>query len=159
MSLIITIRSDKKYESSGTGVFVKDSSGIRELQTLDEVRAYYPDFDIFDITPEYYSSCDIWSSEITHNSAYLASHVEIKNSNLYYYLWRPAEIGYDYLSTEYIEGIKDALDKLSNSNEILLKFGSEEEINELAKFLDSFYNCLKELKINYSDEFQLIVQR
>lgn len=163
MNLRLTIRSDKKYKSSGTGVFVKDSSGIRELQTIDEIKIHYPDFDLSNITQEYYSPYDVWSSEITHNLAYLASHIPagLDNLNLYYLLWRPEDIGWNYLnpSNEYSMQIKEAIDYINNNTDKLLDYGSQDEIDDLLKFIKSLYDCISNLKVNYSDEFKIIAQR
>lgn len=154
MNLNLTIRSEKRYESKGTGVFVRDSSGTRELQTLDEIKTYYPDFDISQITQEYYEPTDIWNGEITHNLAYLASHIKAGKSNLYYYLWKPYEIGYNYLNSEYIDGIKEGLDNIRSC-----KYDNKDELKELLYFVQSFYEFLSKLTINYSDEFEIIAQR
>ena len=158
MKLNLIIRSDKKYKSDKTGVFVRDSSGIRELQNLDEIKVYYPDFDISQITQEYYKPVDIWTGEISHNLSYLASHIKIGKTNLYYYLWKPSEIGYDFINEKYVKGIKEGLDYLVTNSEIS-KYDSVENIKSLTNFLQSLYNCLSGLIINHSDEFKLISQR
>ncbi len=168
MSLSLTIRSDKKYRGAKTGVFVKDSGGTRELQTLDEIKVYYPDSDVSNISQEQYNSYNVWSGEIINNLSYLASHIPIIESgsphrklNLYYYLWKPGEIGYDYLLDKYKDGIEQALLYMKNSNNVveLLKYDNKENLEELIKFTESLFYCLKDLKINYSDEFEIIVQK
>lgn len=154
MNLNLIIRSEKKYESKGTGVFVRDSGGIRELQSLDEIRIYYPDFDPSQITQEYYEPVNIWQQEITHNLAYLASHIKVKNTTLYYYLWKPSEIGYDFLDSSYIKGIREGIEKIKT-----YEGGNPDEIEELLRFTQSLYDCISKLTINYSDEFEIIAQR
>lgn len=154
MNLNLTIRSEKRYESKGTGVFVRDSGGIRELQSLDEIRIYYPDFDPSQITQEYYEPVNIWQQEITHNLAYLASHIKVKNTTLYYYLWKPSEIGYDFLDSSYIKGIREGIEEIKT-----YEGGNPDEIKELLRFTQSLYDCISKLTINYSDEFEIIAQR
>lgn len=154
MNLNLIIRSEKKYESKGTGVFVRDSGGIRELQSLDEIRIYYPDFDPSQITQEYYEPVNIWQQEITHNLAYLASHIKVKNTTLYYYLWKPSEIGYDFLNSSYIKGIREGIEEIKT-----YEGGNPDEIEELLRFTQSLYDCISKLTINYSDEFEIIAQR
>lgn len=154
MNLSLTIRSEKRYESKGTGVFVRDSGGIRELQSLDEIRIYYPDFDPSQITQEYYEPTDIWQEEITHNLAYLASHIKVKSTTLYYYLWKPSEIGYDFLDSKYVEGIKEGLEGIRS-----YEGGNSDELKTLLDFTQSLYDCISKLTINYSDEFEIIAQR
>lgn len=154
MNLNLIIRSEKKYESKGTGVFVRDSSGIRELQSLDEIKIYYPDFDPSQITQEYYEPVNIWQQEITHNLAYLASHIKVKNTTLYYYLWKPSEIGYDFLDSSYIKGIREGIEEIKT-----YKGGNPDELEELLRFTQSLYDCISKLTINYSDEFEIIAQR
>lgn len=158
MNLNLIIKSDKKYKSSGTGVFVRDSGGARELQTLDEIKVYYPDLDLSNITQEYYETYNIWEKELDHNLAYLASHVSIIDKDLYQYLWKPSEIGYDYLTTAYIKAIDCAVNELKY-NIKLLDFGSQEEINELLNYTEELYECISKIKIRYSDEFKIIATR
>ena len=162
MSLNLTIRSDKIYKSKGTGIFVRDASGTRELQTIDEIKIYFPEFDINSITQEYYETYDIWSKNITHNLSFMASHIPIKDSTLYYFLWRPEEIGFSYVNSNYIDGICEAYDYLKDNKDILIKYNSSnglEIYDELLEFVESLKNCLVDLKINYSDEFKIISDR
>lgn len=151
MKLIYLIRSVKKYKSKGTGVFVRDSSGVRELQTLDEIKTYYPDFDMSQITTEYYEPVDVWRGELSYNIAYLASQIWLDNeTTLYAYIWKPKETGFKYVNQEFIDGIKKGLDGVDT-----LKHFSECDITELRDFLESLYNFLSGIKIYYPDEYEI----
>ncbi len=158
MNLKYFIRSDKKYESKGTGVFIRNSEGTRELQTIDEIKTYYPDFDFSNIVQEYYESYDVWKGEITHNLAYLASYIKVGNTSLYTLLWKPEDIGMTYLNKLYVAMIKEAVEEIKK-NVDLNKYGSESEISELLNFIQPLYNCISSLNINYSDEFKIISER
>lgn len=162
MSLDLTIRSDKIYKSKGTGVFVRDAGGTRELQTIDEIKIYFPEFDINSITQEYYETYDVWTKNITHNLSFMASHVPVKDSTLYYYLWRPEKIGFSYVNSNYVDGICEAYDYLKSNKDSLSKYNSSNDCGtyeELLDFVKSLRDCLIGLKINYSDEFKIISNR
>ena len=162
MCLSFIIRSDKKYESKGTGVFIRDAKGTRELQTIDEIMVYFPELDINNITQEYYESYDVWSGDITHNLGYMASYIPVNESTLYYYLWRPYEIGFDYVNKDYVSGISQAYDYMISNKDTLEKYASRdnsETYEELLNFVESLKNCIVNLEINYSDEFKIISTR
>ena len=162
MGLDLTIRSDKLYKSKGTGVFVRDSGGIKELKTIDEIKLYFPELDTNSITSEYYETYDVWTKNITHNLGFMASHIPVNDSTLYYYLWRPEEIGFNYVNEDYINGIKEAYEYMNNNKETLSKYNSPNNwgtYEDLLNFVESLKNCLVNLKINYSDEFKIISDR
>lgn len=49
MSLDLYIRSHHPVKHRGTGVFVRDNGQTRELNTIEEVKAHFPDADTSDI--------------------------------------------------------------------------------------------------------------
>lgn len=162
MGLDLTIKSDKVYKSKGTGVFVRDSGGTRELETLDEIKAYFPELDTNSITQEYYETYDVWTRNITHNLGYMASHIPVGNTTLYYYLWRPYEIGYEYVNQGYVDGIHEARKYMTEHQKELEKYntpGGWGVYSDLLSFINSLDDCLGSLKINYSDEYKIISNR
>lgn len=82
MSLDVSLLSDTPIEKIGTGVFVREEGGTREL-SLEEVREKWPEADVND---EKYESNEIYAANITHNLNGMAAAV-----GLYEPLWRPDE--------------------------------------------------------------------
>lgn len=101
MSLDLHIKSKTPILKHGTGVYVREKGGTRELESLAEVRKYFPDADISHIKEFDYETDDMWHGNITHNMTEMADHVPIGELTLYDYLWDPKEHGFEIASTDY----------------------------------------------------------
>lgn len=78
MSLDLYIHSSRTVRHRGTGVFVRDNGMTRELQTVEEVRAHFPDAtNIDDIHIQEYEDDRYFHCNMTHNLTEMASHVPI----------------------------------------------------------------------------------
>lgn len=84
MSLDVYLTLDQPITTIGTGVFIREGGGQREL-TLAEVREKFPDADVSESER---SSEYVYSRNITHNLNTMAD-----AAGIYKHLWRPDEIG------------------------------------------------------------------
>lgn len=118
-----------------------------------------------------FSINDVWSGDISSSFMIIASktpiinqkkeNIDSRKSNLYYYLWKPNEIGFDYVDSYYINGIKEAYEYFCNNENYLSKFkvkkekeGTYDDLGLFLKSLIKFFDIID--NINYSDEYQLI---
>lgn len=118
-----------------------------------------------------FSLNDVWSGDISSSLMIMASKtpivdqkkddIDLRKSNLYYYLWKPNEIGFDYLDNYYINGIKEAYRYFCNNENYLKKFkvkkekeGTYDDLGSFLRSLIKFFDIIDD--INYSDEYQLI---
>jgi len=83
MSLDVYLSHPIQTTKKGTGVFIRENGGNREL-TVAEVKERWPESDIVEIE---FATDEVYSANITHNLCEMASAAE-----LYYPLWRPEEI-------------------------------------------------------------------
>ena len=60
MSLDLHIKSKTPILKHGTGVYVREKGGTRELESLAEVRKYFPDADISHIKEFDYETDQRW---------------------------------------------------------------------------------------------------
>lgn len=81
MSLDLYLKSSKTVHHRGTGVFVRDNGCTRELKTLDEVKAYFPDADLSDVKVYDYEDDELFHMNLTHNLTEMASHVPIEGTD------------------------------------------------------------------------------
>lgn len=82
MSLDLYIHSSRPVKHRGTGVFVREDGMTRELQTVEEVRAHYPDAtNIGDIHIYEYEDNEYFRCNMTHNLTEMASHVPISGTD------------------------------------------------------------------------------
>ena len=77
MSLDLYLKSSKPVRHRGTGVFIRENGAKRELQTVEEVKAYFPDADLSDIHMYDYEDDTLFQLNLTHNLTEMASHVPI----------------------------------------------------------------------------------
>ena len=61
----------------GTGVFIRDNGQTRELKTVEEVKAHFPDADTSDIDIREWEDDELFHCNMTHNLTEMASHVPI----------------------------------------------------------------------------------
>ena len=143
MSLDLHIKSKTPILKHGTGVYVREKGGTRELESLAEIRKYFPDADISHIKEFDYETDDMWHGNITHNMTEMADHVPIGELTLYDYLW---ELMY-----------------LKNHKEELLPYEPEPDPKTgerwgdyglLVRFCASLINCLMELEL--SNEYKIV---
>jgi len=139
MSLDLYIKAPKPIKKRGTGVYIRENGGNRELETMEEVRQHFPDSDLSHISEYVYETDNAWHGNITHNLNKMAMQVPVGKYTLYEILWRPEEIGYQqvnadyakelYLGFTYLKTHRDELEKFNPENgwgnyEILLSFCS-----------------------------------
>ena len=93
MSLDLYIKSKTPIHKRGTGVYVRENGQTIELQTMEEVRAHFPDADLSHITVHDYEDVDFGHGNITHNMNKMASEAPVEGTELTLYdlLWRPDE--------------------------------------------------------------------
>ena len=81
MSLDLSIRSHEPVKHRGTGVFVRDNGQTRELKTIEEVKAHFPDTDTNDIKIREWEDDELFHCNMTHNLTKMASHVPIEGTD------------------------------------------------------------------------------
>ena len=151
MSLDLHIKSKTPILKHGTGVYVREKGGTRELESLAEVRKYFPDADISHIKEFDYETDDMWHGNITHNMTEMADHVPI------------GELRFEIASTDYLHGVFEGLMYLKNHKEELLPYEPEPDPKTgerwgdyglLVRFCASLINCLMELEL--SNEYKIV---
>lgn len=95
MSLDLYIKSKKLVKHRGTGVHVRENGQTRELKTIEEVRAHFPNADLSDIHPYEYEDDELFHCNMTHNLVEMAKHVPIEGTDIngYNLLWHPETCG------------------------------------------------------------------
>jgi len=96
MSLDVSLKVGKPTTRRGTGVFVRDSGGNREL-TVEEVKEKWPDSNVAEME---FETDTVFDWNITHNLGEMAA-----AAGLYEALWRPYKLREDY---NIPEGDRDA---------------------------------------------------
>lgn len=81
MSLDLYIRSYQPVKHRGTGVFIRDNGQTRELKTIEEVKAHFPDADTSDIDIREWEDDELFHCNMTHNLTKMASHVPIEGTD------------------------------------------------------------------------------
>lgn len=112
MSLDVSLLSDTPIEKIGTGVFVREEGGTREL-SLEEVREKWPEANV---SEEKYESNEIYAANITHNLNTMAA-----AAGLYEALWRPDENNWSKAG-DLIEVLEAGLEKLKADPEKFKKY-------------------------------------
>ena len=122
MSLDLYIMSKKPVIKRGTGVYVREDGKTTELKTMAEVQEHFPNADLSRIKVFEYETDEVWHENITHNMNKMADQVPIGKHTLYYYLWRPDEIGITNISREYATAVFNGLMYMKEHREELLPF-------------------------------------
>ena len=157
MSLDLYIISEKTFNKSSTGVYVRENGRTVELKTMDEVRKHFPNADLSQIREHMYETNIVWHQNITHNLGTMACNVPIEELTLYDHLWRPKKHGFESVTEEYRNGIVSGLTYLKNHKERLLQFEPpvDPEIgtrwgnyDQLVSFCTSLAQCLSELDLS-----------
>ena len=78
--LDLYIRSHTPVKHRGTGVFIRDNGQTRELKTIEEVKAHFPDADTSDIDIREWEDDELFHCNMTHNLTEMASHVPIEGT-------------------------------------------------------------------------------
>ena len=81
MSLDLYIRSYRPIKHRGTGVFIRDNGQTRELKTIEEVKAHFPDADTSDINIREWEDDELFHCNMTHNLIEMAKHVPIEGTD------------------------------------------------------------------------------
>ena len=81
MSLDLYIRSHHPVKHRGTGVFIRGNGQTRELKTIEEVKAHFPDADTSDIDIREWEDDELFHCNMTHNLTEMASHVPIEGTD------------------------------------------------------------------------------
>ena len=157
MSLDLYITSEKTFNKSSTGVYVRENGRTVELKTMDEVRKHFPNADLGQIREHMYETNVVWHENITHNLGAMARNVPTGKLALYDYLWRPKEHGFRSVSEEYRKGIAKGLTYLKNHKEELLRFEPPVDsetgkrwgnYDQFMSFCTSLAQCLSELDLS-----------
>ena len=112
MSLDLYVKSRTPIRHRGTGVFIRDNGQTRELKTIEEVKAHFPDCDLSDVKVFEYENDELFRLNLTHNLTEMASHALVyendetalaydidkqdfrqKHLSAYYLLWHPEKNG------------------------------------------------------------------
>ncbi len=81
MSLDLSIKSARPVRHRGTGVYIRKNGATRELETLEEVKAYFPEADLSAIHVYEYEDNELFHMNLTHNLTEMASHVPIAGTD------------------------------------------------------------------------------
>lgn len=81
MSLDFYLRSSRPVRHRGTGVFIRKDGCTRELETIEEVKAHFPDADLSEIHIQDYTDNVLMSFNLTHNLTTMAAHVPIEGTD------------------------------------------------------------------------------
>jgi hypothetical protein len=108
MSLDVSLISKRKVKRSGTGVFIRDAGGNREL-TPAEVKANWPTAPAAAL--KQYETNEVFSANITHNLTTMAD-----KAGLYMTLWRPEELNY-LVGKDLIDPLRNGLARLKGNRE------------------------------------------
>lgn len=94
MSLDVYLIEKNEIPKKGTGIFVRENGGTREL-TFAEVKERFPDTEIVEFD---YKDSYVFSQNITHNLGKMA-----REAGLYETIWRPHRLkkGYDIAEDDY----------------------------------------------------------
>jgi len=137
MSLDVYLTSKSTIKKNGTGVFVRENGGTREL-SISEVRQRYPDSDIQESES---LTNDCFSANITHNLNKMAD-----EAGVYEHLWRPDEIGITK-AKELIEPLRNGLHELKSNPEKYKAFNPVNgwgSYDGLVKFVSDYLNACYE---------------
>jgi hypothetical protein len=104
MSLDVSLISKTPVLKRGTGVFVRDGGGNREL-TIAEVKERYPNSDI---TEQEFETNEVYEANITHNLNRMAD-----AAGIYEHLWTPDKIGITK-AIQLIDPLREGLHKLKS---------------------------------------------
>lgn len=151
MSLDLYIIAPEPVVRKGTGVFIRDNGKTRELTTIEEVRSHFPDADISDIKEREFIEEYVWHENITHNMNTMAKHCPVGSNSLYEYLWRPEEIGFLKVTSDYVSGLTQGYLYLKSHKDELMQYNppidpdtgqSWGSYDLLLNFCLSLINCL-----------------
>lgn len=161
MSLDLYINSPKPVRHRGTGVYIRENGVTRELSTAEEVRAHFPDADTSNISIIEYETDYIWHGNVTHNLNKMAMNVPIGEHTLYEYLWRPDEIGVQYITEAFVNSIYMAFNHLKLHKDKLIEYNSDNgwgTYENLYDFCKSLVMCLTELDYT-NNQYEIYASR
>jgi len=161
MSLDLYLKAPKPIKKRGTGVYIRENGGNRELETMEEVRQHFPDSDLSHISEFVYETDNAWHGNITYNLNKIAMQVPVGKHTLYEILWRPEEIGYEHLNAEYARELFDGFTFLKTHRKELEKFNPENGWGSYAQLLYFCCSLVRTIsELNYEDEqYQIIASR
>lgn len=147
MSLDLYLSTKQKREHVGTGVFIREDGKTKELQTIEEVRAHFPDMDTSEIEERVYETNYLFDKNITHNLGKMADHVpcnEGKNT-LYHLLWRPEEHDFCKVTEQYRLMIAECLAYMLTHRTELEQYNPSNGWGSYDSLLNFVINLSKEL--------------
>lgn len=111
MSLDLYLTTKTKRQHVGTGVFIRENGKNIELQTIEEVKAHFPDIDTSNIEERMYETNELFCKSISNNLGEMARHVPCNGgkNNLYQFLWRQYEHNVTRVTEQYRECIAECL--------------------------------------------------
>lgn len=93
MSLDLYLKTTHTVRHRGTGVYARRNGRQKELKTIEEVKAYFPDADLSDVREYDYEDNTVFKVNLTHNLTTMAEHVPIDGTSgtltAYSLLWHP----------------------------------------------------------------------
>lgn len=72
MSLDLYIKSNTPVKHRGTGIYIREQGGTRELKTKEEVLKYFPDINIDLVKETSYEDDTYFHINLTHNLTKMA---------------------------------------------------------------------------------------
>ena len=182
MSLDLYIHSRKPIRHRGTGVMVRDNGVTRELQTVEEVRAHFPDAQNLDkIRIREWEDNELFHANMTHNLGKMAGHVPLPGvkTTAYELLWHPEQADGITMTTEHHRDEDDGYEwdeelavldaeYVRQATEALLYVGAHREELEplnpdngwgsydvLHRFLRQLVHCLLEIPAEEYEDYQI----
>ena len=126
MSLDLYLRTKtpiKHKIGEGKGNY-SSAGGFTRVLSYDEVKKMWPDYKIPFDPDEEYEDDEYWWANITHNLGKMASHCPTVDGKytLYELLWRPSENGFEIVTPDYIDYVKEGFMYLLTNKTDLLQY-------------------------------------
>lgn len=166
MSLDLYIISKKPITKKGTGVYIRENGETRELETVEEVKKYFPNAE--DIEEKTYTTDEIWRGNMTHNLGRMAEKVCPGKRSLYTLFWHPSETR---VTDRWVSDVMECFVELSRNKSYYKPMEEENRITEengnsyiwgtyesLYKFTRSLISCVMTLDYENTD-YELVVSR
>lgn len=113
MSLDVYLNLENTQSESGSGIFVREDGGIKEI-TRAEWDEKFPDREPWMVTT--HDDTEVYWANITHNLNKMA-----QEAGIYQHLWRPDELGIEF-AHELVEPLRDGLLLLKSDRERFEEF-------------------------------------
>jgi hypothetical protein len=178
MSLDLYIKSRTPIKHRGTGVHIRENGQTRELKTIEEVKAHFPNADLSDIHIYEYEDNELFHFNMTHNLVEMAQHVPIAGTDIngWQLLWHSDECecfekstwslkdsdGDDYsvegvkLTSQYVDMVIKCLGYIANHRNELEVFNPDNgwgSYDGLLKNTRELVHCLINIPVEEYDNY------